>query len=169
MKKRKVFYLMALIVVLLVFILFLVRAFGSRELDDVSPGISCSDDLIEKSDVLWVVPKFNGIGISENKEWCARILSLNKTIGMHGVYHSYEEFGVNRNLNYFNEGVLEFENCFGFKPNLFKPPQLAINSYNKKMISWSGLAVKDLSNQFLHRVYHCSDSGKFRNWMIDLF
>lgn len=167
MKKRKLIYLIAFLVVLIVFILFLVRALGSRELDDVSPGIECSAELIEKSDVLWVVPKFEGKEISS--EWCSSILKLNKTIGMHGVYHTYQEFATERSEDYFNEGVLVFENCFSFKPTLFKPPQLAISSSNKQMISSRGLEVKSWFNQITHKVYHCSDTGKFKNWMIDLF
>ncbi|MBU0760487.1 MAG: hypothetical protein KJ600_00255 [Nanoarchaeota archaeon] len=160
--------LIAIILFLIPFSLFLLRATSQKQLDDLSPEIPCSENLIEKSDVLWVIPKFNNISI-QDKEWCDYILSLNKTLGLHGVYHTYEEFQTPRSQDYLNEGITAFENCFHFKPEIFKPPQLKISKENKQLIKNSGLKLKTQANQLTHKVYHCSDTGKFSNRFIDWF
>ena len=45
-----------------------------------------------------------------------------------------EEFKTDRNEKYLQEGINIFENCFGFKPEMVKPPQLKISDENKKLI-----------------------------------
>ncbi|MCK4552677.1 DUF2334 domain-containing protein [Candidatus Pacearchaeota archaeon] len=158
-----------LIILLFVFTLFLIRLTSPREIDDVSPEILCEQKYLEKSDILWIIPKFNNKSISENKTWCQKILSLNKTLGLHGVYHEFEEFNTNRNQKYLQEGINIFEECFGFKPEMFKPPQLKISNENKKLIKGNNMKLKLNFNQLTHKVYHCDDSGTFPNWVVDLF
>ena len=87
-----IFVCVLAIIVGLFFILYLVRVFSVKEVDDVSPSISCSDYILMKSQILWVIPNFNNKSIAEDIEWCNYILSLNKTLGLHGVYHSFNEF-----------------------------------------------------------------------------
>ena len=162
-----------MIIILILFILvilslFFIRQINSREIDDISPGIECSNELINNVDVLWVIPKFQNKSISEDKEWCNYILSLNKTIGMHGVTHEYNEFKINRDQEYIQEGIKIFEECFGFKPTMFKPPQIAINKNNKKIIEDNNMKLKFYFNELTHKVYHCNDTGKFKNRIIDL-
>ncbi len=157
-----------LIVFLLIIDLFLIRYLSSREIDDVSPEIQCQEKYIEKSDVLWIIPKYNNISISENRKWCDYILNLNKTLGMHGVYHEFEEFKTPRNQEYLQEGIDEFEKCFGFKPEIFKPPQLKISENNKRLIEDGNFKLKGGINQLTHKVYHCNDSGKLSNKIINL-
>lgn len=165
-KKILIFFL---VIFLVVVILFFVRLLSLKEIDDVHPEFFCSEDLLKKSDILWIVPKFENKLISEDKEWCDYILSLNKTLGLHGVYHSFNEFGKNRDQEYLKEGIDVFEECFGFRPLLFKPPQLKISRENKKLIKNNGLELKGKINQFFHKVYHCNDSGLFSNKFIDFF
>ena len=161
-----------LIILLIIFsfvgVLFLIRLISPREIDDVSPEIPCSLEYLEKSNILWVIPKFNNKSISENKTWCNYILSLNKTLGLHGVTHKFEEFNVNRNQEYLQQGINIFEKCFGFKPRIFKPPQLAISDKNKKLIKENNMKLKLNFNQLVHKVYHCNNSGTFSNRFIDL-
>ena len=57
-----VFLLMLLIMI------WVIRVVSSNQLDDVSPGISCEKNLIEKSESLAVVPLYRNISIAENKE-----------------------------------------------------------------------------------------------------
>jgi len=156
-------------IVTLILLLFLIRFINHTEIDDVTPGIPCEQNLLEKIDVLWIVPNFNNTPISKNEEWCSSILSLNKTLGMHGVNHDYWEFQTDRTQIYLEEGIQEFEKCFGFKPEMFKPPQLKISKENEKLIESSGLKLKNHINQWTHKVYHCNDSDPMKNWMIDLF
>jgi len=156
------------IIFILVVTLFFIRMFSERQLDDVNPKIPCSEELLEKADVLFVIPVFENKSIANNREWCDRILKLNKKIEMHGVYHSYREFLTDRDFGYLNMGISEFEKCFGFAPSGFKAPQLAISENNKNLMSGK-MKLYSALNQIFHKVYHCNDSGKFPNRVIDAF
>jgi predicted deacetylase len=166
---KKGVILIFLILIFLIISIFLIRLFSTRQVDDVSPEIPCSKEIIEKSDVLYVIPKFDNKSISENKEWCDYILNLKKDIEIHGVYHTYEEFGLNRNSSYLNEGINIFEDCFGFMPEKFKPPQMKITENNKELVKINGLKLDYHLNEITHKVYHCNDSGIFSNKLIDIF
>ena len=157
------------VVLVLVLILFIIRRVSHTEIDDVSPGIPCSDELLAKSDILWVIPDFENKSITEDKEWCDKIKSMNKKLGLHGIYHTYNEFGQDRDKEYLQKGIDDFEECFGEKPEMFKAPQLALNGENKKMIEENGLKVVGKINQLFHKVYHCNDTGRFSNRFIDWF
>lgn len=147
--------------------LFLIRYFSARQLDDVTPGIQCDKYLLEKADIYFVIPKFSNSGISENKEWCSYILSLNKSLALHGVYHTYEEFKVDRTQSYLQEGIQEFEKCFGKKPESFKPPQMVISENNKKLIK-KQMKLNYYLSEVLHKTYHCNDTGRFSNRFIEI-
>jgi len=153
----------------IILILFLIRAFSQKEIDDINPEIPCEKKYLEKSNILWVIPKFNNKSIAENKKWCDYILSLNKTLGLHGIYHSHKEFKTPRNQPYLKEGINIFKECFGFKPTMFKPPQLTISEHNKQLIKNNQLKLKGFFNQITHKVYHCQDTGTFSNKFIDFF
>lgn len=167
-KEVKISPLILSFILLIAFTLFLVRAFSPKEIDDVSPGIGCEENLLKKSDILWVIPKYKNISIAKNKEWCESIKRLNKTLGLHGVSHEFEEFGMIRNQEYLQEGMDIFEECFGYPPTLFKPPQLEINSENKKLIKENELILRGEGNQIAHKVSHCGDYGKWRNLIAEL-
>lgn len=149
--------------------LFFVRATSEKQIDDITPGIPCDDALLEKADRLFVIPKYNGTEIGENDDWCEKILLMNKSLDMHGVYHTYNEFGTNRSKDYLDEGIIEFEKCFGEKPSGFKAPQLALNSENAKIIRNESMKIYGFWNQLFHKVYHCEDTGIFSNELIDVF
>ena len=153
------------IVVFLIVGLWLVRLVLPSQLDDVSPGISCEEKLLNRADVYFVIPKFEGV--ETEREWCEIILEKGKDIGLHGVYHSYKEFEVYRDEEYFGEGVDIFERCFRFTPERFKPGQLKFAKEN----NWikEEMEVDLVWNQIFHKVYHCGDEGKFPNWLIRIF
>lgn len=149
--------------------LFAMRLFSPRHLDDLHPNIQCDVSLIEKADYLAVIPLYENVSIAENRAWCDYIKGFNKTLVLHGVYHSYQEFGSPRNGDYVQRGIDEFEMCFGHKPEYFKPPQLEITSENKNLLGDKfGLKVFAKFNQLTHKAYHCENSGRFPNWLIDL-
>lgn len=166
-KKRSLIFIY--IIILLIFILFFLRLLSPKEIDDVSPEIPCKQELFEKVDILWIIPKFNNIPISENKTWCDYILSLNKTLGLHGITHQYEEFQTDRSQKYLQGGINLFKECFGYLPQMFKPPQLKISENNKALIKANNLTLKLNSNQIIHKVYHCNDSDIIKNWFVDFF
>jgi len=155
-------------ILLLIIVLFLIRFFSEKQIDDVSPEIPCEPSLLKKVDVLYVIPKFNDKSIAENKSWCEQIKGLDKKLAMHGVYHTYNEFLEDRNEEYLNEGITIFEQCFGFYPEKFKPPQLEISKNNKKLIKQK-MNLDALFNQIFHKVYHCNDSGGASNNLVDWF
>jgi hypothetical protein len=158
-----------LIIFFLILSLFLTRLLNPREIDDVSPGIPCEKEYLQKSDVLWAIPDFDNIPISENSTWCSYILGLNKTIEMHGVTHEYDEFGTDRTDEYLQNGTKIFRDCFGFAPTSFKPPQLIISKNNKELIKNNNLKLKFVFNQVIHKVYHCNNTDFIKNKVIDWF
>ena len=166
---KKIVLAVAVLLMGIFIFLFFIRLLSHKELDDVTPGIQCDKELLDKADVLWVIPNYNNVSITENKKWCAYILSLNKTIGMHGVTHEYQEFGTDRNQEYLEDSMKSFEDCFGFEPEMFKPPQIKISKNNVDLIKNNNLELKGKVNQITHKVYHCNDSDRIKNWVIDLF
>ena len=154
-----------LVVLVLFLILFFIRLVLPSQVDDVSPLMNCDDEVLGLANVYFVVPKFEGVAI--DREWCDYILGKDGELAMHGVYHTYREFGVYRDEVYFGEGVEIFEECFGFEPERFKPGNLAWAGEN----DWIRDEVEvDLRwNQIFHKVYHCGDSGLFPNWLIRIF
>ncbi len=156
------FFLISLVLVLTV------RVLSPRQIDDVNPYMNCSRIELDKADVFYVVPKFNDISINESRVWCDYILSMNKTLQLHGIKHTYEEFNGNISNEEIQEGIDIFYDCFGFYPTEFKPPQLVISKDNKKLIKSFNLKLNLYSNELFHKVYHCNDSGLLPNKFHDL-
>jgi hypothetical protein len=163
MKFTKILYFLALILLVFIFI-WTFRAFSPRQIDDVSPRIQCDIELLDKVDVLYVIPKFENQSI--NKTWCNEILSLNKTLVMHGVAHTYNEFAEPLSEEYVQEGREIFKDCFGFYPERFKAPQLNISGENKILVKKT-MKLDNYANEIFHKVYHCNDTGKSSNRFID--
>src|SRR3989344_3297993 len=116
-KLKNILLSLVIIIIIILVLLSIYRFFSSKQLDDVSTEIQCDEALLKKADILFIISKFNNTSISQNKIWCNYILSLNKTLGLHGVYHTYNEFGENHEEEYLQEGMEEFFKCFGFYPN----------------------------------------------------
>lgn len=168
-KIKKILIFSGLFILLLIPILSLIRIISPSQIDDIHPSIYCPELRAYNIDVLWIIPKYNNEKISNNQEWCKEILSLNKTLGLHGYTHSYREFEGNVNKEQLEEAINIFKECFGFSPEIFKPPQLALSKENADLIKEYNLTIKNKFNQFTHKVYHCNDSGLFPNWFINLF
>lgn len=157
-----------LFLILIIFAIFLIRAFSKRQVDDVTPGIFCDKNILETADVFYVIPKFENQSISLNKSWCEEIISMNKTLALHGVYHTFKEFSDDKSEDYLQEGIKIFQECFNQTPEKFKPPQLKISEKNKILVE-KNMKLDLYFNQIFHKVYHCNDSGFFPNWLIRLF
>ena len=153
----------------LILILFFTRLILPSQIDDISPEIPCEQEYLEKAEILWVIPLYNAQPISENQEWCQQILSLNKTLGLHGIEHIYHEFNLKITQQKLDEAINIFEDCFNQTPTLFKPPQLKISDENKNLILENKMILKLNFNQLIHKVYHCNNAGMFKNKFIDLF
>ena len=157
------------IFITLIFILFFVRLFAERQVDDVSPGIPCDLEILEKADVYYVIPLFENGSIGDNSEWCGDIKNRNKTLALHGLHHYYHEFEGKISEEDFEDGIREFEDCFNSTPLRFKAPQLVISSENRALVESFGIEVDGKLNQIFHKVYHCGDTGRFSNRFIDWF
>lgn len=149
--------------------LWMIRVFSDRQVDDVNPLMNCSSLVLQKTDVFAVVPIFKGVSIAENKSWCDKILAMNKTLIMHGVYHYYNEFEGDINESYVKLGMEEFKKCFGYYPTYFEAPQLAISYANEEIVERAGFELRGYPYQITHKIYHCGDSGTLKNGFIDLF
>lgn len=149
----------------LVILLFLIRLILPIQLDDVSSGIYCESELLERSDVYFVIPAYQGIPISDDINWCEKILSYNKTLAMHGVRHTYEEFGGDISEEDLTYGMDIFKKCFGYLPERFKPPQMKINQENTDLVG-ERLKLVGPFNQLFHKTYHCEDTGVMPNWLV---
>ncbi|NCN86521.1 DUF2334 domain-containing protein [archaeon] len=153
----------------LLILLVLARLTTPREIDDINPNWTCEGNYLQKADIIWVTPLKNNVPISNNQTWCEEILAMNKTIGMHGIYHSYHEFKYFVNETELQKGKEIFNDCFGYEPTLFKPPYLRLSLENKKLLEQNNLTIKWIWNQNIHKVYHCENTGVFPNWFHDLF
>lgn len=161
MKIKKILISILLVILILAFLILLMRFFSARQIDDLHPSIPCDEKYLGKSEILFVIPIFENKSIADNQEWCRAVLALNKTIGMHGVYHEYKEFGKPVGKEEIDQGKREFEKCFGFPPKIFEAPQWELSRENRKMLKEQGFEIKGKFNIFLHKIYHCSDEGKF--------
>ncbi len=169
MQKKNILFWIIIFFIILLVLFFLVRLISQKEIDDVHPAIPCEQEYLKKSDVLWVIPLYNNESIAQNKTWCASINAMNKTVGMHGVYHTYQEFLTIKDRTYLEEGVTAFEQCFGYKPSAFKAPQLALSKENKDLIKEKNWKIHGKIRQAIHKVYHCNDTGRFSNKVIKIF
>jgi len=170
--KKILFALLVFFLVLLTMVaaLFLVRIVTPTEIDDVSPGILCPEIERYNPDVLYVIPDYNAHPLSFYPEWCKYILSSNKELGLHGLNHTYREFLYEDiSQEELNLGIEEFEKCFGYKPEMFKPPQLAISGENKQLIIKNNLKFRGYFHQATHKVYHCNDDKTIPNKIIEIF
>jgi len=165
----KVFSIILILICLLLLVLdiYIARQTLPRQLDDVHPNIYCEYELMDKSEILMIIPIFENVSIAENKTWCLWILSLNKTLGMHGVYHSYNEFNNLIEEDYVERGIREFKKCFGYSPKVFEAPQLELSKENRDLLVNMGFIIRGEFYSAFHKVYHCSDTGKFSNKIID--
>lgn len=154
---------------IIIILLFIVRANSLREIDDINPLIPCEKEYTQKADILWVIPKYQGVPISNNREGCEEIIAMNKTLGMHGITHNYHEFEGNISQQQMQEGIDIFKECFGYKPELFKPPQLAISEKNKELLKKYNLTIRNSFHQTIHKVYHCNNTGILPNEFHDIF
>jgi hypothetical protein len=166
--KKKVPLVILLVISIIALVVLLSRVFGLVEIDDVNPYMNCDDNYLKKADIFYVVPEFNNISINESRAWCDYILSLNKTLYLHGIRHTYNEFNGNISNEDFQYALDVFYDCFGYYPTNFKPPQVAISSENKKLVKKFGLNLDLGINQVMHTVYHCNDSGILSNKVQDL-
>lgn len=151
--KRKLTILIV-IAIGLIYALIFISSRNPLIVDDVYPTNTC-DSLLEKADILYVIPYLENNSITNDKEWCAKIISLNKSIGLHGIKHSYHEFDNDVNEKELALAINSFETCFSEKPTLFRPPYNRINKENEEKISSFNMTI--YKKKFIAHPYcHCN-------------
>lgn len=169
-KLKNILKIILILIIILISIIFILRFINPTEIDDISPNIPCPEMEIYNPDVLYVIPNYDTYPISYYPKWCEHILSLDKTLALHGINHTYREFKYNSlSQEELNFGISEFEKCFSISPTEFKPPQLAISKENKKLIENNNLKRRTVMHQITHKVYHCNDSDIIPNKIINIF
>ena len=154
-------------VVLILATLFTTRLVSTRQIDDVSPSRLCEDEFLKKSDILMVIPFLGNISLAENGSWCEYVKELNKTIGMHGIYHNGEEFGHPVDKESILRGMEEFNKCFGFYPVLFEAPELSLSIENENILKEMNFTIIKRWDYITHKVYHCTDYER-TSWLVRL-
>ena len=134
--------------------------------DDVYPGNACPE-LLEKADILYIIPFKDNTSIAREMEWCSTVTSLNKTLGLHGIRHTYHEFAGKISDEALQEAILAFKNCFGSRPSLFRPPYNLISSENRERVEKLNMTMY-ATPFFLHPYCHCNPQSWMRllNGMI---
>jgi predicted deacetylase len=152
--------------VVLLFVAVLSVSRSPLIVDDVHDSYECPS-LLAKADVLYVTPILHGHSIADKVEWCSYILSLNATLGLHGIVHSYHEFDENVTQQELDLALDAFSSCFNQTPTLFRPPYNVISNGNRALIEQNGMNVYD-SPYHVHPYCHCEPQGymKLLNWLI---
>ena len=142
-----------------------------EELDDVHPYILNIDDiendpLVQRSKWLWVIPLYMGEPLSNHPQWIKKLKDSGKRIGLHGVYHTKTEFGIDRSDEYIDKGIDEFTKAFGYHPTHFKAPGLELTTSNREKLEARGLKIKGKFNQIIHQVHHSPKGRRENGWLI---
>jgi hypothetical protein len=148
-------------VFLICIVLFLVvRQLRCVGYDDVHQNITQNYKYIDKSDMLFVIPKFENVPLTDNMNFVQKIKNKNKILGMHGVTHSPEgiftkaEFGYPVKEETIKEGMDIFENAFGYKPKYFKAPCYNLLPENQIKIEKLGMKVVGPETAIFNRLLH---------------
>ena len=155
------------IVVILLILALNLMSRNDKIVDDVIPTDECLR-MAESSDLIFVIPNYEDNSLENKDSWCEAMRELNKTIGMHGITHKYHEFGKNVSEAELKEGIELFEDCFGYKPKIFRPPYNLISPENEaKVEAWNMTVYK--KRYFLQPYCHCQPHGlmKILNGLIN--
>uniref|UniRef100_A0A6C0KQ03 NodB homology domain-containing protein n=1 Tax=viral metagenome TaxID=1070528 RepID=A0A6C0KQ03_9ZZZZ len=153
--------------VICIIIFFLVRRFRLINYDDVHQNIVQNEEYIKKSDILFVIPDYENVKITDDKIFVNKLKTSGKILGMHGVTHepsSYTqkaEFGLPVSEKKITEGMKIFENAFGYKPKFFKAPCYNLLPENKVKIEKLGMTVIGPETLMFNRLLHPSSNNFF--------
>ncbi len=152
---------------IIIYILILLLSRNPLIVDDVHPQNTCST-LLEKADILYVIPLQENSSIVYNHKWCKQIKSLNKTLGLHGIKHSYHEFGKPVSSEELTQATSAFEKCFDQKPVLFRPPYNLITQENKEKVELLNMTIYN-KRFFEHPYCHCNPQSFMKVLNLILF
>ena len=152
---------------ILFYLLILLLSRNPLIVDDVHPQNTCST-LLEKADILYVILFQENSSIVDNPTWCTQIKSLNKTLGLHGIKHTYHEFGKPVSSEELTQATSAFEKCFDEKPTLFRPPYNLISQENREKVESLNMTVYN-KRFFEHPYCHCNPHSFMKILNVILF
>lgn len=153
--------------VLCIIIFILIRRFRLINYDDVHQNIKQNEQFMKKSDILFVIPKFDNVKLTDDKNFVEKIKNSGKILGMHGVTHtpsSYTEkaeFGFPVSEDKIKEGMKIFENAFGYKPKYFKAPCYNLLPENQVKIENLGMEIVGPETLMFNRLFHPPSNNFF--------
>lgn len=161
---KKIIFFFSFLVILILSLIYTSR--NPLIADDITPVSSC-DNLIEKSDILFVIPDYEDNSLDKYSEWCERMRKFDKKVGLHGINHEYHEFSKPIEREELEGAISVFENCFGYKPTFFRPPYNKISAENEALVKSFNMTVYR-DTYLTHPYCHCEPKGwiKFLNGAI---
>ena len=161
-KYNKNFFIVTIITLL--FIIYIIRKFNKVHYDDLTPLIETNYIYLDKSNIIFIIPKYNNIPLTNYPDFIDKIKKYskinNKELAMHGVTHSPEgfistaEFGYPLTFEYIKEGIDIFESAFGYKPKKFKAPCYNLHPKNKEILEKLNIEIIDVDSLLLNKLYH---------------
>jgi hypothetical protein len=153
-----------IILFILILVISLIRQNTKVHYDDIHPLIPSLKKYMDKSDILFIIPKFKNKKITDYPDFIREIKKYakenNKQLALHGVTHYPEgyfikaEFGIPRSKKYIQEGIDIFTDAFGFKPTLFKAPCYNLHPHNRKILESLGLKIIGSEALITNKVFH---------------
>jgi len=150
--------------IIFVIILILIRFFRESHYDDIHQNIPINYNYLNKSDILFVIPKYNNVSILNDPEFIRKIKlyvkNNNKKLGLHGFIHKPEgyitkaEFGYEVDESYIKDSINIFEEAFGYKPVYFKAPCYNLHPNNYKLLKKYNLIIYGPYTLLFNKLFH---------------
>ena len=155
---------------IIIIIFIIVRQYREPHYDDIHPNIEINYNYLEKSKILFVIPKYNGDSILNYPNFIKYIKEYseknNKILGLHGYMHRPEgyikkaEFGYNNKEKDILDAINIFETAFGYKSKYFKAPFYNLHPDNKLILKKHNITICGPSTMIFNKLFHRdSDMG----------
>lgn len=149
---------------IILIVLLIIRFFNKSHYDDLHPELPFNKEYLDKSDILFIIPNYNNIPITNYPEYIEKLKSYaqknNKQIGLHGYIHKPEgfftkaEYGYELPESYIKDNIDLFRKAFNFEPKLFKAPCYNLHPKNREILLKLGLQISDINTLFLNKLFH---------------
>jgi hypothetical protein len=157
-----------IILFIILIVLLLIRLYNPVHYDDITPLIPINKTYLKKSDILFVIPKYNNKPITDYPDFIKYLKKYsndnNKIIGLHGYtdnpegYFTTSEYGKELSDEYIKENIDLFTKAFGFKPTIFKAPCYNLHPVNKKILEKHGLKISEVTSLLFNKLFHNDNS-----------
>ena len=154
--------------------LYIIRRNNIVHYDDIHPLIEPNLKYLDKSNFLFVIPKFKNKKLTNYPKWCNWLKNYakknNKILALHGLEHDGTngfigdcEFLYEKKKKDIVEGINIFKQAFGYKPIYFKAPCYGLSIKNKLILKKLGLKIIGPETIIFNKLFH---GGKISKWKI---